>query len=94
MEWAKRRARQLKDFYTHLAWFLVVAAILVGVDLATAGAGRFLGLDWAFWPIGGWGIGLTAHGLSLAHTSERPDWEERKAKKLYEKRVRGASSRG
>lgn len=90
MEWAKRRARQLKGFYTHLVWFLFVAAILVGIDLATGGPGRFLGLDWAFWPIGGWGIGVAAHGLSLSQTNDDSSWEDRKARELYEKRIRSA----
>ena len=94
MAWAKKRARQLASFYSHLLCFVIVGAGLVTIDLVAGGEAWFLGLDWAFWPIGGWGIGVAMHGLSLIRESSSGRWEGRKAHQLYEKRLRSTDSRG
>lgn len=50
----------------HLATYVLVCALLVAIDLVSGSAGdTFFGLNWAFWPIMGWGIGIILHGLSL-----------------------------
>jgi len=43
-------------FFIHLAAFLIVNAVLIGINLAT-----FRGTYWFQWPLLGWGIGVAAH---------------------------------
>lgn len=88
MEWANKRAREVVSFYRHLIAYVAVCTGLVVLDLLTGGEARFLGLDWAFWPVGGWAIGVAAHGLSLLYNPKGGGWEGRKASQLYQKRLR------
>jgi hypothetical protein len=52
----------------------LVCTLLVVIDLVTGSEeDTLLGLDWAFWPIAGWGLAVAIHGLSVAPTkAERP----------------------
>ena len=86
MERALNRARQLKGFYIHLTTYLLVNALLVVIDLVAGvnGDTTFLGLDWAYWPILGWGIGVAAHAITLA-MNPGGGWEQRKAEQIYMK---------
>jgi uncharacterized membrane protein len=53
------RARGARvGFYIHLAAYLGVNALLLGINLATT-PGRL----WVRWPLMGWGVGLLAHAL-------------------------------
>ncbi len=62
---ARKRVRQVQEFYAHLVIYVLVCTLLIVIDLATGSDGNtFLGLDWAFWPIAGWGIGVAFHGVS------------------------------
>ena len=84
MERARKRARELRVFYGHLITYVLVCALLVVIDLVTGTSGdTFIGLDWAYWPIAGWGLGLALHGLRVAFPAQG-GWEERKALELYE----------
>jgi hypothetical protein len=82
---ARARAHELREFYTHLATYVLVCSLLVVIDVANSSAGgtTFLGLSWAYWPILGWGIAIVIHTISVFFTSD--DWEERKAKQLFDK---------
>lgn len=81
---AKARARSQRDFYGHLMVFSAVSALLIVIDLASGSEGStFLGLDWAYWPIGGWGLGVFLQGIRVF--GFRTNWEDRKATELYEK---------
>lgn len=78
---ARKRVRALKDFYSHLATYLVVNAFLVAINLTTT-PDPF----WAIWPIAGWGIGIVSHAISvfgLFGLGTR-DWEERKVRELMQ----------
>jgi uncharacterized membrane protein len=55
-----RPGRARAGFYIHLAAYLVVNALLVGVNLL-ATPGRL----WFYWPLLGWGIGVLAHALAV-----------------------------
>ncbi|MGI9612938.1 MAG: 2TM domain-containing protein [Acidimicrobiales bacterium] len=80
---AKQRARSQREFYGHLSVYVLVSALLVVIDVAGgSGASTFLGLDWAFWPIGGWGIAVLLHAVRVFGPSS--NWEERKAAQLYQ----------
>lgn len=89
MERALRRARGLQGFYVHLAVYLVMAVVLVVIDRVTSSSGdaNFLGLVWAFWPIGGWGLAVILHGLSVAYPLTG-GWTQRKAEEFYEEERR------
>jgi hypothetical protein len=89
---AKAKATAQREFYGHLTIFVLVSALLVIIDIAggTSGA-TFLGLDWAYWPIGGWAIGLAIHALRVFGIGT--DWEDRRAAKLYEEERRRESQR-
>lgn len=87
MERARKRARELKDFYGHLATYVLVCSLLVVIDLADGSrADEFIGLNWAYWPIFGWGIAIVIHAVSVFIPLS--GWEERKAEQLYQKEQR------
>src|SRR5690554_2285033 len=76
---ARKRVHELRDFYSHLATYAIVNALLVGINLTTT-PDPF----WAIWPIIGWGIGLLSHAVSvfgLFGIGGR-EWEERKVREL------------
>jgi len=66
---AIRRLNAKREFRVHLGVFLLVNTMLI-VIWAVTGAGYF----WPIWPIGGWGIGLALHALTVY--SEKPITEE------------------
>lgn len=61
---AIRRIRARRGFWTHVAIYVAVNALLV-VVWAMTGAGYF----WPIWPILGWGLGVA---LSAARVFLRP----------------------
>lgn len=79
---ARRRVHRLRDFYMHLAIYVVVIG---GIAL----------LNWIitpdFWwvafPAVGWGIGLLAHAVSVLFEDSLfgSEWEERKTRELLER---------
>ncbi|MDH3730763.1 MAG: 2TM domain-containing protein [Acidimicrobiia bacterium] len=84
MERARKRAKDLREFYVHLATYVVVCGFLVAIDLIDdSTADTFIGLNWAYWPIMGWGIAVAIHAFSVFFA--KGGWEERKAEELYEK---------
>ena len=80
-EQARARAKQLKDFYTHAAVYVVVNIGLFLINLLGHGGW------WFYWPLIGWGIGLGVHALNVFVLGGRfgQDWEERKARELMDK---------
>jgi uncharacterized membrane protein len=58
----EREARQIlkrRAFYLHLAVYIAVQVMLVGVWGLAGG-----GFPWFLFPLMGWGIGLVAHGAA------------------------------
>ena len=56
-----------RGFYIHLVAYMMVNALLVGINLAT-NPDRL----WFQWPLMGWGIGVLAHGAAVfAFTGRR-----------------------
>jgi two-component system LytT family sensor kinase len=83
MDRARDRARELREYYGHLVTYVLVCSLLVVIDLADGSAGStFLGLNWAYWPIFGWGIAIVIH--TFAVFSPMRGWEDRKTQQLYE----------
>ena len=65
LEWVKKHVKDVRDFYYHLMTYVLANAMLVVIDLRVEGAGGFLGLDWAYWVIIGWGFGIVGHAISV-----------------------------
>jgi hypothetical protein len=64
LEGARKHLKAIRDFMYHLMVFLFVNGLLVILDVrAGAGDQAVLGLDWAYWVVLFWGIGLLAHGI-------------------------------
>ena len=82
---AKKRVRELKDFYTHLIVYAGVNVMLFVINLVTAP-----GAWWFYWVTIFWGIGILWHAISTFGTSkfESKSWEERKIKGEMEKEER------
>ena len=85
LERARKRAKELREFYGHLITYVLVCTFLVIIDVASSDPGNpdFLGLDWAYWPIFGWGLFVLIHGGQTIFGVSR--WEERKTRELYER---------
>lgn len=67
---ATRRIEAKREFVAHAVVYFLVNIALV-IVWAVASAGYF----WPGWVIGGWGIGLVAHGLGV-YVRSRPITEE------------------
>ena len=57
---ARRRAGMKFGFYIHLAVFIAVNTLLFVVNQRTTP-----GYSWSAFPLGGWAIGLSIHGLAV-----------------------------
>ncbi len=71
-ERADRHVRRLQGFYIHLAAYVGVNALLVGINLLTSP-----GVFWAVWPILGWGIKLGAHAVAVFGGPGVAEWKDR-----------------
>jgi hypothetical protein len=87
-ERARKRVKEFRDFYSHVIVYVIVNAVLIVLDVRDGNKGdiRFLGLNWAFWPLFGWGIAVVMQGLQLYGFGRR--WEERKLASLLEEERR------
>ena len=74
---AKDRVEKLKGFYGNLISYCVVIPVLIIVNLNTS---KF---QWFWFPMLGWGMGLTFHALETFGYGK--SWEERKIKEILEK---------
>jgi hypothetical protein len=64
IEMAKEHLKAIRDFMYHLMTFVFVSGLLVILDVrAGVGDGAVLGLDWAYWVILFWGMGLMGHAV-------------------------------
>jgi hypothetical protein len=78
---AKKRAEELQGFYIHLFVYAAVNAGLFAINALTRDGGAW----WFYWPLLGWGIGLTIHALVTFAGLFSQDWKERKAAELYDR---------
>lgn len=78
---AKKRAKELKGFYSHLSTYVVVNIFFIAMNLWTKPEHL-----WFYYPLFGWGIGLFWHFCGVfVFNKFGKDWEERKIKELMEK---------
>lgn len=84
---ARRRAGMKFGFFIHLALFIAVNTLLVVINQQTTP-----GFSWFAFPLGGWAIGLSAHGLAvyLSGSGLRERMVENEMRKLESRRVPGA----
>ncbi|MGA8852764.1 MAG: 2TM domain-containing protein [Christiangramia sp.] len=82
---AKQRVKEIKEFYGNLISYCVVIPFLIFINYYT-----FWGFQWFWFPLFGWGIGLTIHGFSVFGYGS--DWEERKIQEIMEKDKQQAKS--
>lgn len=74
-EQARERIKELKDFYSHLAAYVVVNTFLCALNLFISP--EYL---WFVWSLLGWGIGIAIHAFEVFWTSA--SWEQRKMEEL------------
>lgn len=60
---ARKHVTEVRDFFYHLMTYVFVNAILVVIDLNSGPNSGPLGLDFAFWVIIGWGLGVAGHAI-------------------------------
>ncbi|HET6568312.1 MAG TPA: 2TM domain-containing protein [Rhodothermales bacterium] len=85
---ARKRVREFRDFYVHLATYVVVNLFLIALNLITSP--EYL---WALFPLLGWGIGLGSHAVSVFGLFGiwNKEWEERKVREYVLQRQSGLS---
>ncbi len=76
-ERARERVQQLKEFYVHLAVYVMVNIVLIAINIITAG-------HWFIWPLFGWGIGVAVHAVTVWGVDQwwGSAWEAREIEKL------------
>jgi hypothetical protein len=78
-EKARKRAEEKLEFFTHLTTYIVVNAILLIINLVTSP-----GYYWFYWPLLGWGIGITLHGMNVFVYGEGSSLKDRMIRKEME----------
>lgn len=78
---AKERVEQIQGFYWNLASYIVVNGFLTFLDIKQDGV-----YDWAYWPLIGWGIGVTFHAINVFGIFNSTGWKNRMIQKELEKR--------
>jgi hypothetical protein len=74
---AKKQVREQKDFWVHLAVYLVVNTGLITLNLVNAPDKL-----WFHWVLMGWGAGLLLHGFQVFGGGFAKNWEEKKIKEI------------
>jgi hypothetical protein len=77
---ARKRVEEKKGFYTHLASYIVVNAMLVIIWALTGH-----GYPWFVWALAGWGIGLVFHFLGVFAFNRGTAWESKEIEKEAER---------
>lgn len=85
---AKRQVERLRGFYGHLFSYLAVNAMIVVYNYNHLAPGESYFQFKNFFTATFWGIGLVAHAIVilLPNIGFVRDWEERKIRKLMEKK--------
>ncbi|WP_299161490.1 2TM domain-containing protein [uncultured Eudoraea sp.] len=77
---AKERVEKLKKFYGNLLSYVLVIALLAGINYWT-NEWRYM---WFLWAAFGWGIGIVFQAIQIFNINPffGRDWEERKIKEI------------
>ena len=78
------QVRKLKGFYLHLAQYVIVVTLLLGINLWTHP--QYL---WVRWVAMGWGIGVVFHGLRVFERFSPfgADWEKIEVEKRLGRKI-------
>jgi hypothetical protein len=76
----RAKVQKLKDFYVHLAVYIVVNSGLLAINL-------FNEPDklWFHWVLIGWGVGVLGHAAHVFGGGVGKNWEERKIKEILKR---------
>ena len=77
---AKERVEEKLGFFSHLAVYVVVNAILLIINLTQSPHDL-----WFYWPLAGWGIGVFFHGMGTFVWGEGSSIKERMIQKELER---------
>jgi two-component sensor histidine kinase len=79
---AKKRVKQMREFYRHLGAYVIVNFFLMLLNLVT-GPGKL----WFVFPMLGWGVGLASHAFAVFGPALwfGQAWEEKKINELLAK---------
>jgi len=80
---AREKVKKVKDFYANLISYCTVIPLLVIINLWTGG------YQWFWFPMMGWGFGLTIHALGTFGYGQK--WEERKIQEFMQKNKNNSS---
>lgn len=75
---AKKRVKELKDFYGHLTSYCIVIPFIIFINLFT-----YPKFQWFWFPMLGWGMGLSFHAFEVFGYGK--SWEEKKIKEFMDK---------
>ncbi|HSI68597.1 MAG TPA: 2TM domain-containing protein [Gillisia sp.] len=75
---AKQRVREIKEFYGNLLSYCLVIPFLIFINYRT-----YWDFQWFWFPMLGWGLGLTIHAFSVFGYGAQ--WEEKKIREIMEK---------
>lgn len=81
---AKKRVNDLKGFYIHFSIYLLCVPGFIILNIISTS------FPWAFFPIIGWGIGVSSHAAETFnyHPFFGKNWEERKIRDIMDKENR------
>tara|TARA_R110002012_G_scaffold195875_4_gene364075 strand:- start:2369 stop:2695 length:327 start_codon:yes stop_codon:yes gene_type:complete len=84
---AVKRVKELKSFYIHLAVFIAINLLIVYINISNLKPNESYFKIHNFYTFIFWGIGITAHALSvfLPRFILSKDWEKRKIESFLEK---------
>ena len=97
VERARRRVKAVREFWGLFWFYVIVNTVFVLIDLTDGtAADAFLGLDWAYFPLIGWGAFVLAQFLSVFWFDGRFNarWEARKLQQYTELEQRRPSRPG
>lgn len=77
---ARERVEEKRGFWVHLAVYILVNVVLIVVWAVGGG-----GFPWFVFILGGWGIGLLMHLVSVFVFSRDSGWHARQVEKEMEK---------
>lgn len=75
---AKKRVKDLKEFYGHLTAYCLIIPFLIFLNLYTSPQ-----FQWFWFPMLGWGMGLSFHAFEVFGYGK--SWEEKKIRELMDK---------
>jgi hypothetical protein len=82
---AKQRVKDLKGFYGNMISYCLIVPLLIFINYRT-----YWGFQWFWFPMLGWGLGLTFHAFSVFGYGA--SWEEKKIREIMKKEQQKSKS--